>query len=109
VLRHEGGWTVTQPEPGRVVWTSPLGLSYERIPPLQLNDLPEPRQGAVRGDDFDPDDPDHLAEILGEPAPLPWWDPPGCLKPDPEPEPGPEPILGLKPGQPANPEEEIPF
>jgi hypothetical protein len=93
VLRHEGGWTVTQPEPGRVVWTSPLGLQYERVPPIQLNDLPEPRQGAVREDDFDPDDPDHLAEIFGEPVLPSWWDQPSCLQQDPEPQTEPAPVV----------------
>ncbi|GAA5164716.1 hypothetical protein GCM10023321_53660 [Pseudonocardia eucalypti] len=27
-LKHEGGWTVTQPRPGRFIWTSPLGRRY---------------------------------------------------------------------------------
>ncbi|GAA5148619.1 hypothetical protein GCM10023321_11160 [Pseudonocardia eucalypti] len=27
-LKHEGGWTVTQPQPGRFIWTSPLGRRY---------------------------------------------------------------------------------
>ena len=104
MLRHEGGWTVTQTRPGHVVWTSPLGLRYERPPPLQLHHLPEPRPGAVREDQFDPDDPDGD----GEPVPLPWWDPPSCLEQDPEPEPQ---DLGLepRPGQPTIPDEDIPF
>ncbi len=32
-LRHEGGWTVAQPTPGRVVWISKLGHHYERVAP----------------------------------------------------------------------------
>jgi hypothetical protein len=71
MLRHDGGWTVTQPRPGQVVWTSPLGIRYQRPPPLQLHHLPEPRPGAVRDDDPDPD-----ADF----DPLPWWDPPSCLE-----------------------------
>ncbi|MBB6374682.1 hypothetical protein BKA01_001904 [Pseudonocardia eucalypti] len=27
-LKHEGGWTVTQPQPGRFIWISPLGRRY---------------------------------------------------------------------------------
>ncbi len=101
MLRHEGGWTVTQPTPGRVVWTSPLGLTYERAPPLHLHDLPEPRPGAVHEDDYDPE---------ADAAPPPSSDPPSCLEPDPEPEPEP-PYLGLepRPGQPTIPDEDIPF
>ena len=83
MLRHEGGWTVAQPEPGRVVWTSPLGLRYERLPTLDLGDAPEPRQGAVREQHVDPDD---LEELYGEQAPLPWWDPPSCFEPCAEPD-----------------------
>ncbi len=43
-LRHDGGWTVEQPAPGRVVWTSPLGHRYERVPPFTqaLVPIPEP-------------------------------------------------------------------
>ncbi len=105
MLRHEGGWTVTQPEPGRIVWTSPLGLRYERVPQLQLHDLPEPRPGAVREDTLDLDDP----ELYGDPAPSPWSDPPSSLEQDPEAARAPEPVLGLKPGQQTIPDEEIPF
>src|SRR4029453_13141703 len=119
VLRHDGGWTVAQPEPGRLVWTSPLGLRYERLPPLDLSDLPEPRTGAVREDQFDPD---ALEEIYGPQEPLPWWDPHSCLEMNPEPKPEPKPptprpvltvrqLVGLDPipGHTANPDEEIPF
>ncbi len=104
LLRHEGGWTVTQPEPGRIVWTSPLGLRYERIPPLELNNLPEPRPGAVREDTVDPDEP----ELYGDPAPSPWWDPPSCLPQDPPPPPTLPHYLDPPPGQ-RIPDEEIPF
>jgi hypothetical protein len=31
-LKHEGGWTVTQPTPGTLVWTSPAGRRYVREP-----------------------------------------------------------------------------
>ncbi|GAA5153834.1 hypothetical protein GCM10023321_24710 [Pseudonocardia eucalypti] len=27
-LKHEGDWIVTQPQPGRFIWTSPLGRAY---------------------------------------------------------------------------------
>jgi hypothetical protein len=114
LLRHEGGWTVTQTRPGHVVWTSPLGLKYERPPPVDLHDLPEPRPGAVHEDDYDPD---------GDPVPLPGSDPPSCLEQVPEPEQDPEPppqpprqptthpYLWLTPetGQQTIPDEDIPF
>ena len=31
-LKHEGGWRVTQPAPGTLVWTSPAGREYSRKP-----------------------------------------------------------------------------
>jgi hypothetical protein len=31
-LKHAGGWRVTQPEPGTLVWTSPTGREYTRAP-----------------------------------------------------------------------------
>jgi hypothetical protein len=31
-LKHDGGWRVTQPEPGTLVWTSPTGHQYSRMP-----------------------------------------------------------------------------
>jgi hypothetical protein len=31
-LKHDGGWRVTQPEPGTLVWTSPGGREYSRQP-----------------------------------------------------------------------------
>ncbi len=32
-LRHEGGWTITQTQPGNFTWTSRLGHTYHRQPP----------------------------------------------------------------------------
>jgi hypothetical protein len=29
-LKHEGGWQVTQPTPGTLIWTSPGGRNYRR-------------------------------------------------------------------------------
>jgi Domain of unknown function (DUF222)/HNH endonuclease len=31
-LKHDGGWRVTQPQPGTLVWTSPGGREYSRQP-----------------------------------------------------------------------------
>jgi hypothetical protein len=66
---------------------------------VDLHDLPEPRPGAVREDDYDPH---------GDPIPPPGSDPPSCLDHHPEPEP---PCLGLepRPGQPTTPDQDIPF
>jgi hypothetical protein len=45
MLRHLYGWLVRQPEPGRFVWTSPLGHEYDRRPPPGPADalVPMPR------------------------------------------------------------------
>ena len=37
------GWTLTQPQPGWFVWTSPTGHPYERAPRPVAEDLPAPR------------------------------------------------------------------
>jgi hypothetical protein len=53
------GWTLSQPEPGLFVWTSPLGRTYTtRGEPIRP-DLPEPdprQEEADRRDDLDTDD-----------------------------------------------------
>ncbi len=41
-IRHEGGWTLTQPTPGQFTWTSRLGRTYHRLRPPDLDDLPDP-------------------------------------------------------------------
>lgn len=38
-VKHEGGWTLTQPEPGRFMWTSRAGHSYE----VEVEPFSEPR------------------------------------------------------------------
>jgi hypothetical protein len=41
--RHEGGWHVTSPEPGVIVWHSPLGHYYTVTPPPIISRLPDPQ------------------------------------------------------------------
>jgi hypothetical protein len=41
-LKHEGGWTVSQPRPGHFVWISRLGRIYHVHPPLIIEPLPDP-------------------------------------------------------------------
>ena len=55
-LRHDGGWSVSHTTPGHVTWTSRLGHTYDRQPPPDLDDLPEPMPGSATGDDDEPDD-----------------------------------------------------
>ena len=92
-LRHEGGWQVTQDQPGQITWTSRLGRTYQRQRPPGVLDLPLPRPGAIDERDPEPDPED----------PLPWWDPDSCFE-EPEPPP-PPPILT---GEPGGPDDEIP-
>jgi hypothetical protein len=42
-LKDEGGWSVTQPEPGRFHWTSRLGHHYHRHRRPVIEPMPEPR------------------------------------------------------------------
>ncbi|GII30877.1 hypothetical protein Pmi06nite_43190 [Planotetraspora mira] len=43
--KHDGGWRVTMPDPGLILWSSPLGHSYPtRLPPIMFGTLsPQPR------------------------------------------------------------------
>ncbi len=41
-LKHEGGWTLHQSQPGHFHWTSRLGHHYQRRPPPILEALPDP-------------------------------------------------------------------
>jgi hypothetical protein len=54
-LKDEGGWAMHQPEPGRTVWTSPLGQRYESRRPPVIPTVPEPY----------PDDQRRLDEPVG--------------------------------------------
>lgn len=40
-LKHQTGWTLQQPEPGRFTWTSPLGQKYDTRGGPIIPDLPE--------------------------------------------------------------------
>ncbi|WP_300008633.1 hypothetical protein [Pseudonocardia sp.] len=42
-VKHRGGWTLTQPEPGVFVWHSPLGGRYTTRGEFLLPDLPDPQ------------------------------------------------------------------
>lgn len=88
-LRHEGGWTVRQPQPGYFVWISRLGVHYSVRPPLIIEPLPDPipRQPAATYRRGDHDE--------GKEDPI-WREP---LVPPAEPEPPPPP----------DPNEPIPF
>jgi hypothetical protein len=46
-LKDEGGWTVTQPEPGRFHWTSRLGHHYHRRRQPVIEAMPEPRDREI--------------------------------------------------------------
>ncbi|WP_300017812.1 HNH endonuclease signature motif containing protein [Pseudonocardia sp.] len=41
-VKHRGGWRLTQPEPGRFVWRSPLGGEYATRGEFLLPQLPDP-------------------------------------------------------------------
>ncbi|MFC5142222.1 hypothetical protein ACFPK1_28610, partial [Actinomycetospora rhizophila] len=47
-LKHEAGWHLAQPAPGRFVWTSPTGHTYDRPPRPVRPDLPDPAPGRHR-------------------------------------------------------------
>jgi hypothetical protein len=51
-VKHRGGWTLTQPEPGAFVWHSPLGAEYRTGGEFLLPELPDPHPVDL-GPDFD--------------------------------------------------------
>jgi hypothetical protein len=95
MMKHLGGWLLTQPVPGRFRWCSPLGQVYwtrgEPIAP----DLPEPLPGPDSEPDYlDPAQPDAAREIgpIFHPSewtklrpPEPPQEPPSPAEPDREP------------------------
>jgi len=73
-LKHEGGWRLTQPEPGHFIWTSPLGRIYHTRPQPITTDLPEPLPR--------PDHPDHAPPATaGDDVPILWRPPPDPPRP----------------------------
>src|SRR5207248_3307945 len=46
-LKDEGGWTLTQPEPGHFHWTSRLGHHYHRHRRPVIEPMPEPRNREI--------------------------------------------------------------
>ncbi|MFC5140206.1 hypothetical protein ACFPK1_18335 [Actinomycetospora rhizophila] len=44
-LKHDAGWRLAQPAPGRFVWTSPTGHTYDRPPRPVAPDIPDPAPG----------------------------------------------------------------
>ncbi|MGQ0719257.1 MAG: hypothetical protein ACT4NP_18475, partial [Pseudonocardiales bacterium] len=79
-MKHQGGWTLQQPQAGHFIWTSPLGQTYRtRGEPLIL-DLPQPLPR-----DVDPDLPgvpmtwEGPVLRLPEPPPPPARPPPARL------------------------------
>ena len=86
-LKHEGGWQVHQLEPGRLIWTSRLGMHYAVRPPLIIQPLPDPapRQPA----------PSHLPDDHPD-TPI-WREPPAS------------PIQPARPPPPPDLDEPVPF
>lgn len=85
-LKHEGGWRLTQPEPGHFVWISRLGRVYSVGPQQIMEPLPGP---VPRNDNVPP---------FGHPPDDDWddtiiWDDQAGFQPEPQPNPGsgPEP------------------
>lgn len=83
-LKGEGGWTLHQPEPGTFRWTSRLGHTYQRRPPVIIEPLPDPipRDGPPYPLVTPHDNGWEDTEIWDNPPPEPQPDPP------PEPDPG---------------------
>jgi hypothetical protein len=82
-LKHDGGWQVTQPAAGHLIWTSRLGRAYYVRPPLIIQPLLEPiprrpmpasASASERGDDS------------------PIWRKPATPGPEPRPPPPREPF-----------------
>src|SRR5690606_29360303 len=96
---REAGWTVKQPKPGHVAWTSPSGHTYTRQPPESLDQLPDPMPHPPSATETNNDD--YLPSELD-------WRTDTCMTPEPaKPQPPPPPPQKPTP-PPAPPEDDIP-
>ncbi|MBC3192397.1 HNH endonuclease [Pseudonocardia sp. C8] len=94
------GWTLTQPEPGRFCWRSPLGRTYRTRGEPVRPDLPdpdpdaEPREepGEQSAAETDRDLRKHDTPLLRRPATDPPLPPPPQPKPKPKPDDEPPPF-----------------
>ncbi|MGQ0719491.1 MAG: HNH endonuclease signature motif containing protein, partial [Pseudonocardiales bacterium] len=80
-MKHQGGWTLQQPQAGHFIWTSPLGQTYRTRGEPLTPDLPQPLPR-----DVDPDPPGipmmFEGPILHPPQPPPPARPPPAALPD---------------------------
>jgi hypothetical protein len=79
-LKHQGGWTLTQPKAGHFTWSSPLGRIYHTRGEPLIPDLPEPLPR-----DPDPDPPDSPTTSEGPILHRPQPPPPPARPPPPKP------------------------
>lgn len=72
-LKHDGGWRLTQPQPGLFRWISRLGHTYTVRPPPIIEQLPDPlpRDGPDYPIWIRPDDGWRDSTILHDPPPDP--------------------------------------
>jgi hypothetical protein len=76
-VKHRGGWTVEQPDPGRFIWRSPLGGEYHTQGEFLLPEMPEPDPV-----NLEPDFP--TARIVGPIVQRPPPEPPRAAPPAPQ-------------------------
>jgi hypothetical protein len=96
-LRHDRGWHVVQPTPGRIIWTSPLGHTYQRTPPPgpehALDPMPSPAEPdediILRVNQWVPHQAEQTCKFIGTPPP-----------PEPEPQPTQQPPAPREPEEP---------
>src|SRR5690606_29589569 len=95
---REVGWSVKQPKPGHVAWTSPSGHTYMRQPPESLDRLPDPMPHPSSA--TEPDNDNDLPSELD-------WRTDTCMTPEPA-KPQPPPPPPPKPTPKPTPEDDIP-
>jgi hypothetical protein len=71
--RHDAAWRISQPEPGYITWTSPLGHAYDVKPKPVIPPLPDPvpPSGKDPHDRTTPDGPWNEHILVPEPAEQP--------------------------------------
>jgi hypothetical protein len=82
-MKHQGGWTLTQPQTGHFTWTSPLGQAYHTRGEPIIPDLPQPLPRDPDPQRLPMMDEEPILHLAEPPSPQPARPPPTELPDEP--------------------------